>query len=803
MAERIMTERVAMMEKKVHIKKYPLCIEKAKIWLEAYKQVTGQPEIYRRTHVLSELLDKCTIFIEDGELIVGNTASKPMGIEVTFWSGLWPQSEIAALRDETDGSGFIVDPGVEEEMEKQNEYWKSGNYTLRCESLMNEEQTMPFLERGVILPPWKRGIGWTGRAESGLGIGPYNIVCIDWEGLLARGMYDYIREAKEELSKTIVSNEGDAKKVDFLKCAIKTLEAIINISNRFSKLATEMAEKETDAQRKKELLQIAENCATVPAYPAKTFWQALQCVWLVFDIMGPSPVTPFGRMDQYLYPYFKADKEAGRITDEEAIELLECFRVKDMQLNRTSGKDQREKWAGMAKWHNCVIGGTDKEGNDATNELSYLILEAAYRCRTPHHTITVRVNENTPDKLMEKAIELVSTGVGLPAFIGDKSYIANMVKYRGVPAAEANNYAVGGCIDAILPAKSRVLANPMTVAPLAIEYALYNGEDLMQHKPIGLKLGDASTIQSFEELLENIHKQIEHILKLGGEHNNVQLLVRNEMYPEVLAAIFMEDGLKVGRCLYDRTYTLENALGLNAVGVVNMGDSLAAIKKLVYDDKVCTLKQLADAMACNWEGEENEKLRQLCLKAPKYGNNDPYVDQYVAKVYEWWFEGCEKVPNAIRGSHTANALSITAHWPGGKQIGASADGRKAGEPLADAGSSAMRGADKNGPLSLLQSVLSLPNEKMQGMLLNMKILPSSLKTESDMAKLGSVVKTFLNAGGKHIQFNVADRATLQAAQDHPDEHQNLIVRVAGYSTYFVALGRVMQNELIDRTEHVL
>ena len=802
MNERKMTDRVAKMEAKVHIKRYPLCMEKARIWLDAYQEVNGQPEIYKRTHVLSSLLDKCTIFIEDGELIVGNTASKPMGLEVTFWSGLWPKSEIDALRDENDGSGFIVEPGIEEEMERQNEYWKSGNYTLRCESLMNEEQTMPFLERGVILPPWKRGIGWTGRAEAGQGIGPYNIVCLDWEGLLSRGMLDYIEEAKEELRKTIVSNNDDCDKVDFLKCSIKTMEAVINISNRFSRLAAEMAEKETDPQRKKELLQISENCATVPAYPAKTFWQALQCVWLVFDILNPSPVTPYGRMDQYLYPYFKADKEAGRITDEEAIELLECLRVKDMQLNRTSGKDQREKWAGMAKWHNCVIGGTDKQGNDVTNELSYLILEAAYRCRTPHHTITVRVHDGTPDELMRKAVELVRTGIGLPAFLGDKSYITYLVN-RGVPLEEARNYAVGGCIDVVLPGKSRVLANPMTVAPLAMEYALYNGECLMKHKPIGLKLGDASTIGSFEELLDNVHQQINHILKLGGEHNNVQLHVRDEMYPEVLASIFMEDGLKVGKTLYGRTYTLENALGLNAVGAVNMGDSLAAIKKVVYEDKACTLKQLADAMAANWQGEENEKLRQLCLKAPKYGNNDPNADKYVAMIYDWWADGCNEVPNAVCGCHTPNALSITAHWPGGKQLGASADGRYAGDPLADAGASAMRGVDKHGPLALLQSVLAIPNDKMQGMLLNMKILPSSLRSDSDMDKLGMMIKTFLTAGGKHIQFNVADRQTLEDAQVHPEDHENLIVRVAGYSTYFNSLGRVMQNELIERTEHTL
>jgi len=800
MNKRVMTDRVAMMEKKVHTKKYHLCTDKAVIWLKAYKEAEGQSEMIKRAHVLDRILDEINIFIEDGELLVGNTASKPMGLEVSFWSGLWPKSEIDSLREEADGAGFIVDGDVEEEIRSQNEFWKNCNYTLRCESLMNEQLTMPFLERGILLPPWKRGLGWGGRADSGMGLGPYNIVCIEWENLLARGMLDYIREAEEELANNLCNSMEECQKVDFLKSAITSLKAVIKFSERFSKLAAEMAEAEPDPVRKEELQTISYNCARVPAYPAENFWQALQCVWTVFNVMNPSSVLPYGRMDQYLYPYYKADLEAGRITEEQAIELLECLRVKDMQLNRTSGKDQREKWAGMAKWHNCVIGGTDKEGNDATNDVSYLILEAAYRCRVPHHTITVRVHEGTPKKLMIKALELVRTGIGFPAFLGDKSYVGYLVG-KGVPLEEARNYTVGGCIDVVLPGKSRVLANPMIVTPLILEYALFNGRDMLQDKPIGLPLGNAEDYQSFDELMEVLRQQMFHVLKLGGEHNNVQLYVRNEMYPEVFQAIFMDEGLKVGRPMYGRTYLLENSLGLNAVGLVNVADSLAAIKKLVFDEKVITMTQLINALRANWEGEENQKIRQLCLKAPKFGNNEAYVDDILATLYGWWADGCEQVPNALGGCHSANALSITAHWPGGKQAGPSADGRYSQEPLADAGVSAMRGMDRHGPLALLNSGLKIDTDRMQGLLLNMKLTPSTIKTDSDLDKLADMILAYTNAGGKHIQFNVADRAILEEAQAKPDEHQDLIVRVAGYSTYFTSLGRVMQNELIERTEH--
>ena len=802
MAERKLTPRAQALKDKIFVERYPFCCVKQKLWLQAYKETEGAPVMERRAHMFEKVMHEFPIFIQDGELIVGNGASKPMGMEINFWSGLWSQADIDSLRNETDGSTFDVDEDCADVMLEQNEYWKRHNFTYRMESLFNQKYTVPYLEKGCALPPWKPGVGWSGKCESGLGTGPYLLVSVEYDQLLKKGTLGYAEEAEKELEELICHNFDEMKKRDFLKASIKCMKGMAHLGERFAKLAEEKAEVEADPKRKAELLQIAEICHQVPGRPARNFREAIQMVWFAFLCMNPNMVCSLGRMDQYLYPYYKADIEAGKITDEEVIELFELLRIKDMELNRTGSLVHRQKWSGMAKWHNCIIGGVHKDGTDATNPLSFLILEAAYRTQTPHHTITLRVHDKMDDNLLFKACECVATGMGLPAFVGDKSYMQYMLD-RGVSLEEARDFTIGGCIDVQLPGKSRTLAQPMVVVPLAFEFAVNHGKDFIKGMTIGKDLGDENDINSFEELYQKVDTEIKWMGQLTGEHNSNKCFCWNELFPDPVTSTFMHDSIKVGRNYMDRTMYYENAVVLCCVGMVNLANSLAAIKKLCFDEKKYTFKRVVQALRENWQGEENEQIRKDCLEAPKYGNNNKYVDEILARLYEDWELCAEAVPNPYKGSHMASCISITAHWPAGQITGASADGRYSGDCFADGGLSPVGGTDKGGPLTVLQGALNINQDHLQAVLLNMKMSPSCMKTEEDLKKFGMMVKTYLCNGGKHIQFNVVNRQQLRTAQEKPEENSQLMVRIAGYSTYFLALNKAMQEEVISRTEQTL
>ena len=802
MAAREMTPRVKALKEKLFVDRYPFCCVKQKLWLKAYQETEGAPAMERRAHMVDKVMHEFPIFIQDGELIVGNGASKPMGMEVNFWSGLWSEKEIEALRNETDGSMFEVDPDCADEMLKQNEYWKLHNFSRRMETLFNEKYTVPFLEKGVALPPWKPGVGWSGKCESGLGTGPYQLISVEYDQILKKGTLGYAEEAQAELDELISHTFDEMKKKEFLKASIVCMKAMDHLGQRFAKLAEEKAAEEKDPVRKKELLQIAEICHQVPGRPARNFREAIQCVWFAFLCMNPNMTCSFGRMDQYLYPYYKADIEAGRITDEEVIELLELLRIKDMELNRTGSVVHRQKWSGLAKWHNCIIGGVDKQGNDATNELSFLILEAAYRARTPHHTITLRVHDKMDDRLLMKAVECQAAGLSLPAFISDSSYMQYMLD-RGVSLEEARDFTIGGCIDVQLPGKSRTMAQPMVVVPLGLEFAINNGKDFIKGMSIGKDLGDETTVKDFEDLYGRLYEELKWMAWVTGEHNNNKCYIINDMFPDPITSTFMNDSIKVGRNYLDRKMYYDNAVTLCCVGMVNLANELAAIKKLVYVDKKYTLEQIIRGMRENWQGEENEAIRKDCKDAPKYGNDDPFVDEILGKLYEDWEKIAKTVPNPYGGTHMSACISITAHWPGGQLTGATADGRFSGDCLADGGVSPEGGTDTHGPLALLNSCLKVNQNHLQGVLLNMKFSPSCLKTEEDKKKFAMMIKTYLTHGGKHMQFNIVNASDLKEAQVEPEKHKELMVRIAGYSTYFTALNRAMQNEVIGRTEQTL
>ncbi len=795
-----MTERVERLARAVQVESYPICIEKLRIACDVYAATDGQPMMLRRARTLAAVLERIPICIQEDELIVGQGASKPMGLEIDPEYGIWTQDEVDALKAEN----FTITPEDERELQLLNSGRRPKTLVQGMSEMVGDhERLWPFMRSGVLLPPWKsakEGSGG-GYAQSGLGLGPgFFLMCIDFPRALNGGLRAIVNEAEEALRRLRYDSEDSVKRATYLRSVILVHRAAIQFAHRYAELAEQMAAAESRPERRLELKRIAETCRRVPEFPARTFFEALQSFWFIFLMISPSPTTSAGRFDQYMYPFYRADKDAGRITDDEVLELLECLRLKDMQINRTSGKNNRKKNAGMAKWHNWTIGGVTRDGRDATNELTYLLLEAARETATPHHTLTLRVHEGTPQALLMKALEVVRLGIGMPAFIGDRSYIEFFTRH-GIPEKDAREYVMTGCLDANLPGRSRVSAIGMFIVPLVLDIFRHNGMDPNTGMEVGLKTANWEDFATYEEFYAAFLKQLRHFMELAAEKDNVELLVERELFPDPFRSSLMEDGVGCGRDVLDRKLPFENGAVLNPVGMINVADSLEAIRQLVFEQKKISMRELAEALEANWEGFED--LRKLCLAAPKYGNGDESVDSIARDLYAFWVKTADELPTSFGSTHKATAISITSHQPGGALTGATPDGRLAHEICADGTVSPMQGRDTHGPTAVLRSALKIDQDPYQATLMNLKFHPTALASASDLEKMSGLLRAYFSRGGKHIQFNVVTGETLRAAQSEPEKYRNLVVRVAGYSAYFTQLNRPMQDEVIARTEHGL
>ncbi|UCB44089.1 MAG: hypothetical protein JSV77_05500 [Dehalococcoidales bacterium] len=799
-----MNERVKKLKECIDLENYPISIERVRLITESWKETEEQPRILRSAKAFANYLDKRTIFIEDGELIVGNVAAKPWGLEASCPT--WPEEEMVGLKKQ----GLVISDEDEAELRALDDYWKTraANLNFRRGFLYDDERLWPFIKSGILLPPWKKreeargygaaGSGWGasagGPAARGLDV-PDFAIAVD------NGLNKIIEDAEEELRNLRFMGTESIEKAYFLNAVITSCSALVRIAVRFADLAKEMTEKEKDPTRKMELERIAETCSWVPANPPRTFYEAIQSFWFIWVTIGGG-TTAGGRFDQYMYPYYKKDKEEGRITDEEVLELLQCLRIKVMQVNGISGGQmQRDKWAGMARWNNWVIGGVTPDGKDATNELSYLLLEAAKDCQTPHHTITVRVHEGTPDELMLKALEVVRTGIGMPAFVGDKSYIDYFVN-QGVALEEARNYALGGCLEGNVPGKSgSTMAYGMFIVPLVFDVFMHNGIDPNTGDQVGLQTGDPESFETFNDFMKAFKTQLGYFMSMAAEEHNILLKHLSYLQASPIASILFADAIKEGKDICNRTLPFENGACLNAVGMINVADSMAAVKKLVFEEKEVTMKELKDALSKNWQGNGYGELRKLFLAAPKFGNGNEYVDLIGRDLYKYWTDTAVTFPTVWGGKIKPAGVSITAHGPGGSLVGATPDGRYAGENLADGTVSAAQGKDTHGPTALIRSCATVDQVPFQSTLLNMKFHPSALQTTEDLRKMSDLIKTYFSMNGKHVQFNVISRDTLVDAQNNPEKYRDLIVRVAGYSAYFVQLTKAIQDDLIARMEY--
>jgi formate C-acetyltransferase len=768
----------------------PISMERAKLLTESWKETEGLPAPIRRARAFENIVTKIPIYIDEEQLLCGDYGSWPMAAE---WR---PEVTVEWVleRFESEKGNLRIPAETISVMREIAGYWQdktSESIYFRYIGREEEERLRVLDYKGAFIrlsieALW--GQGWC---------------VLDFPKAIRKGLAGILSEVEEEMRATPLVDGASRDKRYFLEALAIVVKAGIQYARRYAALAREMA-KTAGPERKAELEKMADICEWVPANPARTFWEALQTLWFchlfVYMDCKESGISP-GRVDQYLYPYYQKDIEEGRITREEAIELLELLRCKYSSYRTLEEATLSYRGAGEANWFNCILGGQTPDGRDATNEMSYLWIEAANRVRSPHPTVSVRVHENMNEAFAMKAAELCALGLGYPAWFGDRSIIPFLIN-QGVKPEEARDYAIAGCTITCVPGKMAPASTFFGNIPKVFELALYDGFDPNTGKQLGPHTGKFEDFKTYEELYEAYRKQIRHFLREATSDQIRAALFQPTVIPQLVPSLLNDDCIKRGlphngggsRYQQGMWYLLPS-------GPIDVADSLAAIRKCVFEDGTITKKQLVDALAANFEGEEYQKVRKTLLAAPKYGNDDDRVDLIARDVYKMLDEELAQIDGCFGVKYVDAPHSVSSHGAMGRKVGALPSGRLAGVSLADGNMSPSQGMDRKGPTAVIKSAGKIDQLPMQGSLLNQKVHPSALKTKDDLKKFLALIKTYLtDYGGKHIQFNVVDRKTLLDAQAHPERYLGLVVRVAGYSALWVELDRVVQDEIIARTE---
>ena len=570
-------------------------------------------------------------------------------------------------------------------------------------------------------------------------------------------------------------------------------------ARRLSQYAAELAMQERNPQRKAELEQIARINARVPAHKPETFWEAIQAVWTVeslLEVEENQTGMSIGRVDQYMYPFYKADKEAGRLTDYQAFELAGCMLIKMSEMMWITSEGGSKFFAGYQPFVNMCVGGVTREGKDATNELTYLLMDAVRHVKIYQPSLACRIHNQSPQKYMRKIVDVIRSGMGFPACHFDDTHIKMMLA-KGVSMEDARDYCLMGCVE---PQKSGRLyqwtSTAYTQWPICIELVLNHGKTLWYGKQVCPDLGELSQYKTFEQFDQAVKKQIQYITKWSSVATVITQRVHRELAPKPLMSIMYEGCMEHGRDVSAGGAMYNFGPGVVWSGLATYADSMAAIKKLVYDDKKYTLEELNTALKANFVGYE--QLRKDCLDAPKYGNDDDYADNIAADIIDFT-ERDHRQYKTLYSILSHGTLSISNNTPLGQITGASANGRKAWMPLSD-GISPTQGADFKGPTAIIKSVSKMACDCMNiGMVHNFKLMAGLLDTPEGENGIITLLRTASQMGNGEMQFNYLSNETLLEAQKHPEQYRDLIVRVAGYSAFFVELCKDVQDEIISRT----
>jgi len=765
-----------------------ICVERGYLMTESYRETEGQPYAIRRARALEKILNEMTIRIEDGELIVGWATSKPRG------GAILPEIQCKWILDEMDELSTRqwdkYAPLSEDEKQKLRDfipYWKG--------KTLNEQWIATVPEEAQRFNHVIQTSG--GFSENGH---HFAHAAADFEKVLSIGLVGVRKEAAQKLAELDLKVFGELEKYHFYKSVIITLDAVMNFADRYADLAKEMAAAETDSKRKPELEKIAQTCRKVPAEPAETLYEAMQSIWFLYValmIEGWGAGMSLGRCDQYLYPFYKRDIEAGIINDEETQELFELLLVKLNGVVALANSIVATFMGGYPVMQGLTVGGVKKDGRSAVNELSYIMLDAEKEIGLTSEDLVVRINKNTPDGFLIKACEVAKQLKGKLKFVSDETTIQALLT-NGIPIDSARDYISTGCHNPTVPAVSHDIGGVSFNLAMMMDLALNNGASRLTGEQIGPETGDPRNFKSYEEVYEAYRKQVEALLPIGLLYKNVDLELFSQTPCPLQSALYtgcMEKGVDIN-CGGTYPY-ITHTTGL--AGSPNVGDSLAAIKKVVFEDRRITMDRLIDALDRNFEGED--EVLHLLKKAPKYGNDDDYADLILRDVLVHSCDILRKHTTYAGIKSTAAAITMTGNIPLGWAVGALPDGRKAGAPLAEGGISPHQGRNVNGPTATLSSVAKLDQVKLSnGSILNMRLSPGAIKDRDKMVKFISMVRTFCETGGDLVQFNFIDNEMLRDAQKNPKKYKDLLVRVATYSAYFVELSPELQNDIIERVQ---
>ncbi|WP_462391889.1 glycyl radical protein [Clostridium cadaveris] len=775
-----------------------VCAERAVYTTEAYKKHADEPVTLKRAYMLKNILENMSIFIEPQTLIVGNQASGNRFAPIfPEYAMDWVINELDKF-DKRDGDVFYIKEETKEVLKEISPYWEHNTTKDRGLAAMPPSSKI-FYDLGII------------KAEGNITSGDAHLA-VDYEKVMKCGLKDYEARTKEAMAKLDLTEMENLKKYYFYQSILIVIDSVRAFAKRYENLAIEMS-KAADDNRKKELLEIARILGKVPYEPSQTMHEAVQSMWLihlVLQIESNGHSLSYGRMDQYLYPYYKSDLENGIITEESACELMTNLWLKTFTINKIRSWSHTQFSAGSPLYQNVTVGGQTVDKKDAVNDLSYLILKSVAQTRLPQPNLTVRYHAGLDDNFMKEAIEVVKLGFGMPAFNSDEIIIPSFIN-KGVKEEDAYNYSAIGCVETAVPGKWGYRCTGMSFLnfPKSLLIAMNDGVDLGSGVKVAEGVGHFVNMTSFADVEKAWDKIVRDFTRHSVIIETCCDMVLEETVPDILCSSLVEDCIGRGKTLKEGGAVYDFISGLQ-VGIANMADSLAAIKKCVFEDKSITTSELWEALQNDFEGENGTRIQNLLIAAPKYGNDDDFVDNLIRDAYNVYIDEIKKYHNTRYqrgpkgGVYYAGTSSISANVGQGRGTLATPDGRKAGTPLAE-GCSPSHAMDKNGPTSVFKSVSKLPTEQITGgVLLNQKVTPQVLEKPEDSMKLIALLRTFFNRlHGYHVQYNVVSRDTLLDAQANPDKHRDLIVRVAGYSAFFNVLSKQTQDDIIERTEQVL
>lgn len=795
-----LTERMKEFREEVLDEKPYIDAQRAILATLAYKENLNQPRVMVRAKMLEKVLDNMSIYIEDKSLLAGNQATKNRNAPI------FPEYTMEFVMNELDqfekrdGDIFYITEKTKEQLREIAPFWQNNNLRARGEALLPEEVRV-FMETGVF--------GMEGKLNAGDAH-----LAVNYERILKDGLRGYEKRVKEYKATLDLTNPDNVDKYCFYNAVLIVLKAVRNFANRYSVLAKDLAEKEMNQKRKIELLEISRICSKVPYEPAETFQEAVQSVWfiqLILQIESNGHSLSYGRFDQYMYPYYDRDIKNGTIKESEALELLTCLWIKTLTINKVRSQAHTLSSAGSPMYQNVTIAGQTTDKKDAVNDLSFLVLKSVAQTRLTQPNLTVRYHKNINKHFLDECIEVMRLGFGMPALNNDEIIIPSFMDWQ-VKEEDAYNYSAIGCVETAVPGKWGYRCTGMSYInfPRMLLCTMNNGVDLTSNKRFTKGYGYFTEMESYEELLKAWDKTIREITRYSVIVENVIDKASERDVPDILCSALIDDCIARGKTIKEGGAVYDFISGLQ-VGIANMADCLAAIKKLVYEEKKITRQELWDAILDDFSSPKNKKIQEMLIReAPKYGNDDDYVDQLIVEAYDSYIEEIEKYPNTrynrgpIGGIRYAGTSSISANVGQGMSTMATPDGRNAFEPLAE-GCSPAHNSDKNGPTAVFKSVSKLRTNKITGgVLLNQKMTPQMLSTEENRQKLELLIKTFFNRlHGYHVQYNIVSKETLIDAQKHPENHKDLIVRVAGYSAFFNVLSKKTQDDIIGRTEQSL